>query len=248
MAVKRKLSIDLTSKNREKIEEIKNTYGLSYGDTINTVLNAVLSMSPETSARLLDILKSEMRSINTKLKVSGEYGNEKLNQQLKEYDNLAKCFNGWQFVSPDDLKPFEKMQEIRIKNGTLICPSDWILINPEEAAESEYAGVVECNNSVIYKTPHFVWLRKDPSVNNFSPEEEEKVKKMCVAKWPPFEDIIQKQVSLEPDPDNLGSYTNLDDWMKSPAIGYFTIIPDDSPLYEADKEPPFGAKIKRDKR
>jgi len=248
MAVKRKLSIDLTPENRQTLEEIKKTYGIPYGDTINTILTAVLAQSPESSASLLGFLKSEMRTISAKLNVTGAYGNEQLKQQYNEYGILARCFNDWKYLTPRDLCSKEKLQKIRIKNGLLICPEDWIILNPEEAREKEYAGVVECNNSSFYHIPHFVWFRESPSVTDITLEEKESVKKMCVQKWPHFKDIIQKQVTLVSDSEYPGNYKNLDEWMRSPEIGLFTILADDNPLYDAEKKPPFGAKIIKNKK
>lgn len=44
----------------------------------------------------------------------------------------------------------KRVQKYDIKNGVLICPKDWIVLNPEEAKNMEYAGVVECRNSEVF--------------------------------------------------------------------------------------------------
>ena len=52
----------------------------------------------------------------------------------------------------------QQMQKIPMDNGFLICPDDWIIVNPEQAESSSYACVVECRNAGKFGLPHLLVL------------------------------------------------------------------------------------------
>lgn len=69
-------------------------------------------------------------------------------------------------ISIDTIENKPKMQKIEMLGGFLICPSDYIILNREDAEHFAYASVVEVRNAK-FGVPHFlVFSLKDATDYN----------------------------------------------------------------------------------
>lgn len=81
------------------------------------------------------------------------------------YIGIATFLNDGRRISIESIEAEPTLTKYPVKNGILICPDDWIILNQEQADVMMYAGVVECRNSENFgkenfgeKIPHFVFF------------------------------------------------------------------------------------------
>lgn len=128
-----------------------------------------------------------------------------------------------------------------MKDGaTAIVPRGWMVINPEDAPNANYAGVIEVLNGEAFDTPHFLFFTADRNPKTLTEEERLALYQKTVSVWPKFKEVINAQVELEYGPD--GGVLNQKEWVLAPAIGLFNIY--DEGKYPYGKHP-YGAHIKR---
>ena len=128
-----------------------------------------------------------------------------------------------------------------MKDGYLIIPKEWIVLNEEDAMYCRYAGVVECRNSAKYGIPHFVFFTHAEYGRDYDTD---LINEMCCNAWPKFKDIMAQQVEPIKDPEKPGEYLNVQEHLASPYIGYFSIDEADSGLRDIE-DMPYGAMIVR---
>lgn len=137
------------------------------------------------------------------------------------------------------------MQKISLKNGYLLIPEDWIIVNPEVSTSTNYAAVIECRNFRKYNVPHFVYLNNIKYEKDYDDNFEKEFYKMCTTIWPQFKEIEKLSNSNQPieDPDNKGKYLNIKEHLSAPIIGIFSIVEQNDML--TTEEAPYGAMIIR---
>lgn len=86
--------------------------------------------------------------------------------QSQAYIDIATFLNEGNRISLESLEAEPTLKKYKMKDGILICPDNWIVINPEQANTMMYAGGVECRNSEKFGTknfgrtiPHFVFFK-----------------------------------------------------------------------------------------
>jgi hypothetical protein len=136
------------------------------------------------------------------------------------------------------------MKKIKLADGYLIIPSDWIVVNPEQAENCRYAAVIECRNSEKYGVPHFIYFNNYQYGNQYTDSMEEHFYSLCRKAWSRFTEIeeLNMKNKLVPDPENKGQYLNAEAHLAAPIIGLFSIEEQgENPV----NDPPYGAMIVR---
>lgn len=236
----RKLSFDLDPDNLYALQRMKSEIGWSYGNTINNLLS-LLRIPESVKVEIIELIKEQLRSLYKQADSAEIFKLNEINEKIKAYTDIATIFNKGKKLTIDDIQN-RTMKKIKIKDGYLIVPSDWIDINPEDAESMPYAGVIECNNSKKYGIPHFLFHSKHKYLRDYNTDE---IEKMCANAYPDFLDIIDRQVTPERDPEHPDVILNEQAYRNAPTIGYFHIYVQDDPLYGRNYEPPAGAKIVR---
>ena len=143
----KKLSFDLTDENADTLEAIKNESRVPFGQTINSLIELFCRIPSDVNAELLTFCKEKIKELYEEMDRAGEYEAQALMNKSQTYQNLAMFLNKGRRISIDSIESKPKMQKIEMFNGVLICPSDYIILNKEEAEYCEYASVVEVRNA-----------------------------------------------------------------------------------------------------
>ena len=153
-----KLTIDLNDKNKETLEQLKADLRWPYGNTINTLISTFCQLPDDIKKELLEIIKPKIRELYKEMDIAGDFEFAELSKKCQAYTDIVTFLNDGNHISLESLESEPTMKKYPIKDGYLICPDNWIILNPEQAKDMKYAGVVECRNSAKYNIPHYVFL------------------------------------------------------------------------------------------
>lgn len=108
------------------------------------------------------------------------------------------------------------------------APSGWVVVNPADAMDSCFAGVIEIKNGAKYNAPHFLFFSSEP-IGEMSDNQRAAIEARIIGIWPRFADVKRDE--------------KLSDQIKdAPHVGFFS-------LYDEGKyplgTPPYGACIVR---
>ena len=224
-----KFSMDLHGNNKKIIDEMAGQYELKYGPLLNHIIQSICIMPPHMKHRFISYCITQCNVINEMLPGASDMEKKNLEADKKQYLEIARIMNGGIDVKYEDFDPTK--QEIGIKEGTLIIPRDWILLNPDQADEYPFALCVECRHSAELGIPHFVYLTEKKYPYDCTPGDFNKIDSLCVQKWPDFKDILGQQVDPIYNPDDPTDLLNKKEYLAAPTIGYYPILRDDDPLY-----------------
>ena len=120
-----------------------------------------------------------------------------------------------------------KTKSIQLKNGMVIFPKEYIVLESTITPDINFAGIVAEKNGLL---PHFV-VFSEKSISDFTEEEIEHVYDLCEEVYPQVKEIRDKQV-----PEILnenGFLVNWKEWNASPRLGLFAIheVSDEFNLY-----------------
>lgn len=233
-----KFSMDLSGENKEAVDDATENYGMKYGPFINMLIKNFLRMPTGMKQAFTGFCISKCQELDKLLEVAGAMEKKSIEMEKEQYLEIARIINGGIDIHYDDTPD---MRKIAMKDGYLIIPKDWIVVNEEDAAHYRYAGVVECRNHVKYGIPHFVFFTNAEYPKDYDTD---LINEMCCEAWPKFKDIIDQQVEPIRDPDNPGQWLNAKEHLASPYIGHFMIDEADSDLREIE-DMPYGAMIVR---
>ena len=193
-------------------------------------------MPPKIKNSFLDFCSAKYIELTKLMTRTGEVEREELKQERDFYKKIATIIN-----NGNELEILPKTIQIPLKEGYITIPSDWIVLNPEEAGECMYAGIVECRNHERYGIPHFVFFTNIRCACDYSKQYIQQIDEMCTKVWPDFKDVMEKQIELIPDPNHQGRFLNEEAFFSAPIIGHFN-------MYEQGEisNPPFGSMIVRD--
>ena len=183
---------------------------------------------------LLMLLGKIPSSISTKLFC----GRTKNKEPCEDAGNDG-CIEADEDEDSDDGKPVVK--KIKMLNGFLVCPGDYIILNRSEAGHCKYASVVAVRNAG-FDVPHFVYF-SSKEASDYTDNDVELIEKACVGAWPRFKELIGSWV--DPIKDANGHYLNVDEICGTPVIGHFPIFIQDDERYPSDSDPQMEAKIVR---
>lgn len=123
------------------------------------------------------------------------------------------------------------MKTIILKHGYVQYPDEWMAVKNIDPAECDYCGVVEVRNGYKYKCPKFIFFLDHPVVDLME-EDEDRINKAIIDKFPDFEDIIDDHV--EEKYDENYHLLNLKEWDEAPTIGHFSIEEKGKPALVTD--------------
>lgn len=239
-----KFSVVISGENKKAMDTITDNMSCKYGPFLNYLLENVCILPEDMQKDLTKLCTEKALSLYEQSIGAGDYEKSELTGKIQHYERLAKIFNLGIDVPIDFQNIY--MKEITLKNGFVKVPKDWIFLNPEDAANCEYVGVVECRNSEKFEIPHFFFATTVKESVNYSDDLISKVNKLCCKKWPEFQTkVLDKQVDLIPDPEKHVGYLNTQEHLASPAIGYFSIAVSGETV-NGDDKPPYGAVIVRE--
>jgi len=240
-----KLTIDLTDENKATLEHIKSNLHWPYGTTINNLLSTFCGLPDGVRNELLNMIKPRLKELYHQMDLAGDFEFKELSEKCQAYNDIATFLNNGKRITLESLEKEPTMKKISVKDGYLIVPSDWIDINPDQADELPYAGVIECRNSKKYSIPHFVFHSNMKYGNEYDDLYTEHIYELCVDAYPEFKKILASQVTPIADPEHPGQYLNSDEFMNAPTIGLFSIYVQGDATYGKNYDPPAGARIIR---
>ena len=238
-----KFSMDLSGDNKEAVDRTTENYGMRYGPFINLLIQTFCRMPKSMKKTFLDFCIVKCQELNEQILTAGAMEKKELEKEKSRYLEVARILNDGCEINKNEVDNDPTMTKIAIKNGYLIIPRNWILLNPEQSKDCLFAGVVECRNSDKFGIPHFCFFTDKKYASDYDKAYTNRIDKLCCKKWPEFENVIKNQVELIPDPEHKGQYLNEKEHLASPVIGHFSILATDDELYDAD--PPCGAMIVR---
>lgn len=241
----KKLSFDLTDENADTLEAIKNERRVPFGQTINSLIELFCRIPADVNAELLAFCKEKIKVLYMEMDRAGEYEAQTLMNKSQTYQNLAMFLNKGRRISIDSIENKPKMQKIEMFNGVLICPSDYIILNKEDAKYCEYASVVEVRNAK-FGVPHFIYFHSKEA-NAYNDTDTEMIEKACVREWPRFKEIMDSLVEPIPDPtaEHKWQYLNAKEVNEAPQIGHFSIYIQGDARYPSNYKPPMETRIIR---
>lgn len=239
-----KFSLDISGDNKKILDILTTNYMLKYGPMINKIISAFCRMPYEIKEVIEKACLTEYNRLIKELEHTvEEFHRKPLEQERDSYLDILKLINGGIFNLSDEKKTPE-MKKIKLADGYLIIPCDWIVVNPEQAEKCRYAAVLECRNSAKYGVPHFIYLNNIKYPKDYTDEMENIFYSLCRKAWPKFTEIeeLSEKNQLLPDPNNKGQYLNVDAHLAAPIIGLFSIEEQGERIYG---DPPYGAIIVR---
>ena len=241
----KKLSIDLPDENRRKLEQIKERTRIPYGGTINTLISTFCDLPDELRSDLSDFCIAKLQILCDQMDRAGGFELEALASKTKRYMDILSFLSDGSPVSLDAIKRKPRMTTISIKDGVVVYPEDWIVVNREAAPERRYAGVVECRDADGIRIPHFLFFTNRKYAREYTEQEIAQINRLCAHASQIFARVQEMQVKPVPDPDHPGRYLNEKEYLDAPQIGYFALYEQGDPAYPSDYDPPYGAKIIR---
>lgn len=188
---------------------------------------------------LVNFCFSNLQLVHQKMESAEPFERTELAVSSQKYADII-TFLGGGTVFDNTGSESEQMLSVHIKNGYVIYPANWITVNPEDAAECEYACVIECRNSAKYGIPHFLYLSHSYP-RYFSNAEITLINELCAAKSEAFRYALDHQVDLVNDPNHPGVYLNVEEHLAAPIIGHFSLA--NKAFLLPGETPPFGAMI-----
>lgn len=236
-----KISADITADNNNLLDSRRKYLGIKKSTTINELIATFCNIPESVKQDMIGYCKNKLKQDYSKMNIVGDFEMEELKKEISSLEQIAKFLNDGKEITVKEVLSTPNMQTIAIKNGSVLYPAEWIIVNPEIAQQCEYAGVIECRNGSKLGIPHFLYFSKQRMISD---SEIEQLHNLCIQKWPKFkEKVLDKQVTLIPDSNNFGEYINAEDYLAAPIIGYFNIAREGDPSLPPNYKFPSGAKI-----
>lgn len=238
-------SFQLQEKNRTILERKKSEDGWSFGYTINTLLETFTFIPNSIKADFLEHIKGKLSELVSQMDQAESYRYAELMEITKKYLAIATYLNNGKELSLIDISTAQLMQKIPLKNGLLICPKSYVIVNPEESCIMEYACVIECQHSKRYNIPHYLIFCDRKYRSDYDDVYEDMLLKKLLAKDPSFTRIMDAQVKPVSDPESKGKLLNTAAYMDAPIIFFFNVYEHGDPRYPVNYETPDGSEIIR---
>lgn len=234
-----KFSMDLSGENKIAIDNMTEKFGMKYGPFLNFLIRKFCLMPGSMKQAFIAFCIQKCNEINERLSNAEGFEKKELEGEKNYYLEMARIFNGGTPVEFSEEDP--TMKTYRMKDGVLVVPKDWIVLNPDFEGKCRYAGVVECRNHAKYDVPYFVFFTDTKYSCDYDQHQTEAVYAWCTEKWPRFKEIRDREVKPIPDPEKPGRYINEEEHLASPVIRLFHILRNDDEQY--DDATPYGAVI-----
>ena len=234
------------SPESKKILEEKKEAGSTYVDTINTLIELFGTFPADIHQDLMSLAKSKALKLSKEIESAGHFASDTLHTSLNRYLAIIAYLNGGIAVSLDEIRTELDMQKIHLKDGYLICPKNFVLINPEDAQDMETACVIECRNASKYDIPHYVIFCHAKEPYEAAEVYDAKLLDQLLRRIPKFQRVVDLQVAPISDPEHHQNLLNENEFMSAPTIGYFPVYIHGDPTKPADYKPPYGVQIIKD--
>lgn len=239
-----KFSLNVSGENKKTLDNLTYNYGMKYGPMINKIIGSFCRMPNSIKKVIEHACLTELQNLNAELEqIPDGFHRQSLKEERDSYLEILKLINDGIYKISDENQEENGMKKIKLLDGYLIIPNDWIVVNPEKAEDCRYAAVLECRNSEKYDIPHFIYLNNCKYGNQYTPEMEEEFFSLCRKNWPRFSEIeeLDRKNQLVPDPDNKFRFLNADAYLSAPIIGIFHIYEQGDNIASY----PYGAMIVR---
>lgn len=242
----KKISMDINDESFFELENWKKERRKSYGNIVDSMLR-ILRKDSDIKEELIFFTQNRLRTLYKELRLSNEFGKQKI------YDKMQQYVDFWAFWECDDTITLgailseiseKELKRIKLIDGTLTYPVDFVLLNENEAEESHFVIVVEVGNT-SFSVPHFVYF-SGKSTRDCTSDDFSHICQLCTQKWPKFQSIIDTAKK----PIWSKDYTqclNESEVRIAPQIGYFDIKAKNDLNYSKLYKPPMGVQIVRDK-
>ena len=239
----KKISIDLSDENIETLERWKTERQMPYGTTINLLLR-ILCRSSDIKDELITICKSRIRALYSEMDLAGDLEYQKLFNKSLQYLDILSFVTGDTQISVTSVLAEKQMKKIRLADGVLVYPEDFILLNESSAQQYRYVSVVEVRNAP-FSVPHFIFF-SGKDAKDYTDTDTHYIEQLCAQKWPRFQEIIGSAKRPIYDPDKPFVCLNSAEMRVAPQIGHFSIRATFDPSYSSLYAAPMGIKIVRD--
>lgn len=128
-------------------------------------------------------------------------------------------------------------RKIKLQNGYLVVPENFVVLEKSVTEKADYAGVVEEKNGNV---PHYVFLSEIP-VSEYTAEDEERIYALCGEVNPEVISLREQEIDLQYDAN--GNILNATEWQLAPRFGAFVI-----PEVASEEELYLGTGIIRKER
>ena len=235
-----KMSFNPTLRNKEVLDLAKSNSRLP--------LTEIIGLSDKVKKTLLSLIDSEIQELQNQLEnlSYNDIRRDDVKSKLNEWYGLRDIVTNYLRHADDN---DDGMQHVDLKQGYLRCPSDWLLVNPDDAPNSTRAYVMECHEGSRYGIPHYVYFDELKELNESFTN---MVTNAILQAYPDFQRVIDMQVEPEYEPGKPQSYAyivNKVEYFASPWIGVFPIKTHAEVLqwrqYDPTYNPPAGAEIIR---
>ena len=155
-----KFTLNVIGENKEVLDELTENYMLKYGPMINKIISTFCRMPKGIKKVIEKACLAEYNRLTTEIEHTDEdsFHRAPLVQERDSYMEILRLLNGGIYETHEEKDEEPTMKKIKLADGYLIIPSDWIIVNPERAEHCRYAAVLECRNSAKYGVPHFIYF------------------------------------------------------------------------------------------
>ena len=220
----RKISVDLSDENFEALDKFRESRNMPYSIIINRLLR-ILCKSPDIKDELITICKSRIRALYAEMDQVGIFECQKLYNKSAQYIEILSFLTQNPQITVSSILDEAQMKKIRLVDGYLIYPENFILLNESAAQNYRNVCIVEIRNAQ-FPVPHFIYF----SGNNPAH----------------YTDADTTYINPIYDPDNPMRCINDAEMRTAPQIGYFGIIATNDPNYSDLYAAPYNIKIIRD--
>ena len=112
-------------------------------------------------------------------------------------------------ISIEDVAKQPNMTRHDLKDGYVLYPRDWLIVNPKVAINCRFAGVIECSLK-SYRMPHLLFF-SDKEIGNLTVEDYVEIHRNATIVYPLFRDILDHQITPIDDPDHPGYQLNVNE-------------------------------------
>lgn len=239
----RKISMDITEENFENLETLKKEYRKSYGNIVNSMLR-ILRKESDIKEELIFFAQNRLRALHKELRTSENFETRKIFDKMQEYVELLAFLENDDSLTLgailSDLSGSEsQLKRIKIMNGILTYPEDFMLLNENEAEISPFVIIIEVANA-RFSVPHFVYF-SPISTRELTPDNLSYINQLCVEKWSYFQEIVD--TAKKPIFDENYNCLNEAEMQIAPRIGYFDVKPKKASDFSKLCASPMGVQI-----
>ncbi|MGO5337911.1 hypothetical protein ACTQZS_14120 [Bilifractor sp. LCP19S3_H10] len=241
MEKRKRMSLDMSAEQYDLLEKASRDAGTTNGRYILFLIQQFLDLPDSVRHSLFKFCASRAQEAVSMAKESSGFQQEEWKQSAASYRNLAFFFQ-----KDEAFESAGSMHAIQLKNGTLLIPNNWLILDNADPKKCQYAGVVEVQNGDRYNIPHAVFFTNSKYGKDYSKDFIRSITDLCRKKIPTFADMEKDIVQPQRENGSYGPLLNAEKYLASPKIGFFNIPVEGDPVYFSVRnyEPPYGAIIR----